>query len=170
MSISFPSLDDLLAGGEGGLDAWWEAVKDQISEQLPAARGILDQLDFVGLYQSNTATPSRDEIPFIPFRFHILAAATTMTRDEFVAFQSNEARELRDAILAADDAPPGLLALAASEADWVNLYLAALADAGLLRPEGDVPPIRTEAHNVKWEERRVGKECVSTCRSRWSPD
>src|SRR3546814_15771685 len=110
------------------------------------------------------------EIPFIPFRFHILAAATTMTRDEFVAFQSNEARELRDAILAADDAPPGLLALAASEADWVNLYLAALADAGLLRPEGDVPPIRTEAHNVKWEERRVGKECVSTCRSRWSPD
>src|SRR3546814_1846883 len=71
-----------------------------------------------------------------------------MTRDEFVAFQSNEARELRDAILAADDAPPGLLALAASEADWVNLYLAALEDAGLLRPEGDVPPIRTEAHIV----------------------
>src|SRR3546814_18164725 len=68
MSISFPSLDDLLAGGEGGLDAWWDAVKDQISEQLPAARGILDQIDFVGLYQSNTATPSRDEIPFIPFR------------------------------------------------------------------------------------------------------
>src|SRR3546814_2730082 len=93
MSISFPSLDDLLAGGEGGLDAWWEAVKDQISEQLPAARGILDQLDFVGLYQSNTATPSRDEIPFIPFRFHILAAATTMTRDEFVAFQSNRSEE-----------------------------------------------------------------------------
>src|SRR3546814_19347133 len=71
-----------------------------------------------------------------------------MTRDEFVAFQSNEARELRDAILAADDAPPGLLALAASAADWVNLYLAALEDAGLLRPECDVPPIRTEAHIV----------------------
>src|SRR3546814_7463511 len=43
MSISFPSLDDLLAGCEGGLDAWWEAGKDQISEQLPAERGIPDK-------------------------------------------------------------------------------------------------------------------------------
>src|SRR3546814_19327304 len=25
-------------------------------------------------------------------------------------------------------------------------------------------------HNGRSEERRVGKECVSTCRSRWSPD
>src|SRR3546814_14328520 len=25
------------------------------------------------------------------------------------------------------------------------------------------------AHAVRSEERRVGKECVSTCRSRWSP-
>src|SRR3546814_4582629 len=29
------------------------------------------------------------------------------------------------------------------------------------RPEGD---------GFRSEERRVGKECVSTCRSRWSPD
>src|SRR3546814_3654441 len=28
---------------------------------------------------------------------------------------------------------------------------------------------REKAH-VRSEERRVGKECVSTCRSRWSPD
>src|SRR3546814_20621559 len=26
------------------------------------------------------------------------------------------------------------------------------------------------AHDPRSEERRVGKECVSTCRSRWSPD
>src|SRR3546814_10887028 len=26
------------------------------------------------------------------------------------------------------------------------------------------------AHAFRSEERRVGKECVSTCRSRWSPD
>src|SRR3546814_11844024 len=26
------------------------------------------------------------------------------------------------------------------------------------------------AGNARSEERRVGKECVSTCRSRWSPD
>src|SRR3546814_7412055 len=29
------------------------------------------------------------------------------------------------------------------------------------------PPDKTENHRS--EERRVGKECVSTCRSRWSP-
>ncbi|MFA7603825.1 MAG: CARDB domain-containing protein, partial [Novosphingobium sp.] len=148
MAVSFPSLDDHLAGGEGGLENWWEAVKDHVSEQLPAARGVLDQLDFVGLYKANTAVPSEDEIPFIPFRFHILASATTMTRAEFVAFQTAEALSLRAAILAAADAPAPLLALAASETDWVNLYLAALEDAGLLRPEGDVPPIRTQQHIV----------------------
>src|SRR3546814_16715328 len=27
-----------------------------------------------------------------------------------------------------------------------------------------------EAEGFRSEERRVGKECVSTCRSRWSPD
>src|SRR3546814_15891849 len=29
---------------------------------------------------------------------------------------------------------------------------------------------RAEEAGVRSEERRVGKECVSTCRSRWSPD
>src|SRR3546814_12345225 len=33
----------------------------------------------------------------------------------------------------------------------------------LLKNEDDLLPLRSE-------ERRVGKECVSTCRSRWSPD
>src|SRR3546814_14453282 len=28
---------------------------------------------------------------------------------------------------------------------------------------------RTSLHEQRSEERRVGKECVSTCRSRWSP-
>src|SRR3546814_15129342 len=39
-----------------------------------------------------------------------------------------------------------------------------LADAGL------ATGFWTLAWLVKSEERRVGKECVSTCRSRWSPD
>src|SRR3546814_20315468 len=30
--------------------------------------------------------------------------------------------------------------------------------------------LRIGARTVRSEERRVGKECVSTCRSRWSPD
>src|SRR3546814_7785994 len=32
-----------------------------------------------------------------------------------------------------------------------------------------LPIIETQANDVRSEERRVGKECVSTCRSRWSP-
>src|SRR3546814_15954137 len=35
-------------------------------------------------------------------------------------------------------------------------------------PEGDAAPSLIEGSRS--EERRVGKECVSTCRSRWSPD
>src|SRR3546814_4008553 len=120
MAASFPSLDSLLEGGEGGLENWWEAAKDLITEQLPAAKNILDQLDFVGLYQSNAATPSRDEIPFIPFRFHILAAATTMTRAEFVAFQTGQAKGLRDAIPAAAAPPTSLLDVAAGATQWTD--------------------------------------------------
>src|SRR3546814_5568855 len=30
-------------------------------------------------------------------------------------------------------------------------------------------PLRKADHIARSEERRVGKECVSTCRSRWSP-
>src|SRR3546814_8803384 len=36
----------------------------------------------------------------------------------------------------------------------------------------DNPPKTTGSSRIRWnrsEERRVGKECVSTCRSRWSP-
>src|SRR3546814_20434940 len=38
----------------------------------------------------------------------------------------------------------------------------ALRKAGRLKPPGEPADARSE-------ERRVGKECVSTCRSRWSP-
>src|SRR3546814_13677068 len=30
-------------------------------------------------------------------------------------------------------------------------------------------PVDSEIRQLRSEERRVGKECVSTCRSRWSP-
>src|SRR3546814_5408236 len=33
----------------------------------------------------------------------------------------------------------------------------------------DVPVVVQVVRDVRSEERRVGKECVSTCRSRWSP-
>src|SRR3546814_20893310 len=38
----------------------------------------------------------------------------------------------------------------------------------LRRPAAHVPPDR-RILGTRSEERRVGKECVSTCRSRWSP-
>src|SRR3546814_11585853 len=31
-------------------------------------------------------------------------------------------------------------------------------------------PLETACNAMRSEERRVGKECVSTCRSRWSPE
>src|SRR3546814_3418176 len=50
-----------------------------------------------------------------------------------------------------------------------------LAGATLGRQHHDqavqVPGVLGRPHGVgRSEERRVGKECVSTCRSRWSPD
>src|SRR3546814_7263555 len=47
--------------------------------------------------------------------------------------------------------------------------LAAAGDGGdfsILRCDGE---IATSIDRVRSEERRVGKECVSPCRSRWSP-
>ena len=47
--------------------------------------------------------------------------------------------------------------------DGAKLVVDALFGAGLSRPvDGDAAAGRSE-------ERRVGKECVTTCRSRWSP-
>src|SRR3546814_19749604 len=42
---------------------------------------------------------------------------------------------------------------------WVKTYA----------PPGPVWYAPARAHFLRSEERRVGKECVSTCRSRWSP-
>src|SRR3546814_12137017 len=36
-------------------------------------------------------------------------------------------------------------------------------------PEGILELLGTQLEEGRSEERRVGKECVSTCRSRWSP-
>src|SRR3546814_6027863 len=49
------------------------------------------------------------------------------------------------------------------------------ADLVLLDREKGPPPLEGNAapgwrESDRSEERRVGKECVSTCRSRWSPD
>src|SRR3546814_20095457 len=38
------------------------------------------------------------------------------------------------------------------------------------KTSGRISPISGASYNVRSEERRVGKECVRTCRSRWSRD
>src|SRR3546814_7049529 len=53
---------------------------------------------------------------------------------------------------------------------WRDRLTRALAhiEADLDFPDEDLPT--GVAERMRSEERRVGKECVSTCRSRWSPD
>ncbi len=148
MAAFFPDLDGMLADGEAGIGNWWEAVKAKAEEAAPGLGAAMGQIDFVEMYNENAAVPDKCVIPFIPFRFHVYAAATTMTRAEFVEFQSQRARDLRTALLDSDDAPASLVALAADEQNWVDLYLAALEDAELLRPDGETPPIRTQQHIV----------------------
>src|SRR3546814_20497842 len=40
--------------------------------------------------------------------------------------------------------------------------------APITSPTSDM--MQSDRQSIRSEERRVGKECVSTCRSRWSPD
>src|SRR3546814_18693775 len=50
--------------------------------------------------------------------------------------------------------------------------LMAALKKSLEKPEGKAPATKTTARKApakRSEERRVGKECVSTCRSRWTP-
>src|SRR5205823_7041369 len=74
--------------------------------------------------------------------FHILAAATPLTRDEYIDQQRQEAARLRDAILGDPTASQALVVLAADRNAWTGLYLAALTQAGLLRPEDEPPEVR----------------------------
>src|SRR3546814_20540856 len=62
-----------------------------------------------------------------------------------------------------------------AELEWTHMWTKSWSFAGL---EHDIPEIgdyfkvdlgRESFIVVRSEERRVGKECVSTCRSRWSP-
>src|SRR3546814_14267464 len=51
----------------------------------------------------------------------------------------------------------------------IAIAMGAVAAPGVIRP-GPVAGARAGAVQVRSEERRGGKVCVSTCSSRWSPD
>jgi hypothetical protein len=120
-----------------------DALEGASAEEAAGISSVIDVL------QNLQAEPD-EEIPdkcvplFAPFRFNVYAAATPMTRAEFVARQEADARALREAVLADASASTALLNLAADEDTWVSAYLAALEDGGLLRPEDEAPPIRTQ--------------------------
>src|SRR3546814_19019464 len=69
--------------------------------------------------------------------------------------------------------PVGILAVARASlrfGDQEALDMAAhLGSAGCKFDDGPAIFIRPAPRDRRSEERRVGKECVSTCRSRWSP-
>jgi CARDB len=160
-------LYDLQAGGFAGLsfdvatypglrelhDRAWEQFKQQVYDTIPSLKGQLEagpqSLDALApgladLYASAAAVPDDLRLPFIPFNFNIVAAATTMTRDEFIDKQKVDAESLRTKVLADPTANPALLALAADKDGWSEGFLAALEEAGLLRPDNQAPPIRSE--------------------------
>src|SRR3546814_19429877 len=76
---------------------------------------------------------------------------------------------------------PGVIEAEASAAGTVRVEFSrsetteadiskALADIGVQhRPAPGMPEAVAAKPHRRSEERRVGKECVSTCRSRWSP-
>src|SRR3546814_18243516 len=65
-------------------------------------------------------------------------------------------------VLRSVDAAQLAIALKGADEDMVDMCLATMSQRA-------AETIRDEMGEMRSEERRVGKECVSTCRSRWSP-
>src|SRR3546814_1108244 len=91
-----------------------------------------------------------------PSGLHVVAAPP-----DIIPLESVSAEQMSDILdLARQEFSNVLVDLPGSWTNW-SLSLVALADAVCLITEMSIPS--------RSDERRVGKECVSTCRSRWSP-
>ena len=140
-----------------GLKEWIEMDFEGLREQLYMihpewkTQGLLDN----GVYDLNKIQPglatrfldpeerlTDQEAMALAFRFNITAAATPISRAEFIQDQVQHALKMRDAIVADASASMNLKALAADETQWIQGWLAALEEAGLLRPENEAPAIR----------------------------
>ncbi len=108
----------------------------------PELREILErQPDFL-----STLRP--DELAALSFDFYVVASATPLSTAQYIDYQLAEAANLRTAILADDNAAAGLRGIAGDAEQFNGLYLQALTDLGLLRPE-DAPPYADDrADNV----------------------
>src|SRR3546814_2056202 len=91
-------------------------------------------------------------------------------------FKQKTAYEMRISDWSSDVCSSDLPASRARRAAWPKLSTTVSISASVMAwlpsescieiwPEGD----QLAAKELRSEERRVGKECVSTCRSRWSP-
>src|SRR3546814_7482078 len=77
-------------------------------------------------------------------------------------------RFLRGAV---SEGEPRRILKASDRCDWSGCGAAAYARVFFppVREEQETSFIDCCSHHFRSEERRVGKECVRTCRSRWSP-
>ncbi len=134
------------------LDRDFQALKAKIEGLYPQYSGLLEQKGPAGLVDidpllaevfANLAKPLDDVDPCdVAFRFHIQASATPLTRNEFLTQQRAEAAKLRAGILQDPQASRALMLLASDLESWTGLYLTALEQAGLLRPEDQPPEVR----------------------------
>ena len=107
------------------------------------ADGANSTLSFlVQTYPNGLPPGAQTEQPGVTaFEFNVMAAATALTPDEYVAQQKQFAATLRTAILADPTASSSLQNLAANADTWTGLYLDALTQAGLLRPVDEPPEV-----------------------------
>src|SRR3546814_20961890 len=71
---------------------------------------------------------------------------------------------MEEAVGASGGAPATVIPLGGPQAVADALAASIRANGGIVRTEAEVTDVL-----IRQEERRVGKECVSTCRYRWSP-
>src|SRR3546814_9473294 len=88
-------------------------------------------------------------------------------------FKQKTAYEMRISDWSSDVCSSDLLTENPDEAVDAGFFRARIAEAVCLRRESlrldDVSDAWRVVHSERAQERSVGKECVSTCRSRWSP-
>ena len=112
----------------------FEQLRERIYAARPDAReaGVLDNgpegLDLIqpglfALYKAFGSVPDFITRNFVPFQFNVVAAATAMTRGEFIEHVLKEAEQLRQGVLDDVSASGGLLALAADKATWDAAFL-----------------------------------------------
>src|SRR3546814_18088025 len=92
----------------------------------------------------------------------------------FVFFKQKTAYEMRISDWSSDvcssDLDPGNFRRSGADLRGPGAGRAGRAELSALPPGAELDASRTATWRLRRsEERRVGKECVSTCRSRWSP-